>query len=97
VTVRIILKILLFPVTLVLSIIVAICRLLCIISGTVLGIVSFAILLVAIGTVVLLGEPLMTGLGIAGLAWLISPIGLPLIATFLVELVGGLNDTLKAI
>ena len=73
---RIILKILLFPVTLVLSIIVAICRLLCIISGTVLGIVSFAILLVAIGTVVLLGEPLMTGLG---------------------ELVGGLNDTLKAI
>ena len=94
---RIILKILLFPVTLVLSIIVAICRLLCIISGTVLGIVSFAILLVAIGTVVLLGEPLMTDLGIAGLAWLISPIGLPLIATFLVELVGGLNDTLKAI
>lgn len=94
---RIILKILLFTVTLVLSIIVAICRLLCIISGTVLGIVSFAILLVAIGTVVLLGEPLMTGLGIAGLAWLISPIGLPLIATFLVELVGGLNDTLKAI
>lgn len=94
---RIILKILLLPVTLVLSIIVAICRLLCIISGTVLGIVSFAILLVAIGTVVLLGEPLMTGLGIAGLAWLISPIGLPLIATFLVELVGGLNDTLKAI
>ena len=94
---RIILKILLFTVTLVLSIIVAICRLLCIISGTVLGIVSFAILLVAIGTVVLLGEPLMTGLGIAGLAWLISPIGLPLIASFLVELVGGLNDTLKAI
>ena len=94
---RIILKILLFPVTLVLSIIVAICRLLCIISGTVLGIVAFAILLVAIGTAELLGEPLMTGLGIAGLAWLISPIGLPLIATFLVELVGGLNDTLKAI
>lgn len=94
---RIILKILLFPVTLVLSIIVAICRLLCIISGTVLGIAAFAILLVAIGTVVLLGEPLMTGLGIAGFAWLISPIGLPLIATFLVELVGGLNDTLKAI
>lgn len=94
---RIILKILLFTVTLVLSIIVAICRLLCIISGTVLGIVAFAILLVAIGTVVLLGEPLMTGLGIAGLAWLISPIGLPLIASFLVELVGGLNDTLKAI
>lgn len=94
---RIILKILLFPVTLVLSIIVGICRLLCIISGTVLGIAAFVILLIAVGTVVLLGEPLMTGLGIAGLAWLISPIGLPLIATFLVELVGGLNDTLKAI
>ena len=94
---RILLKILPFPVTLVLSIIVAICRLLCVISGTVLGIVAFAVLLVAVGTVVLLGEPIMTGLGIAGLAWLISPLGLPLIATFIVELVGGLNDTLKAI
>lgn len=94
---RILLKILLFPVTLALTIIVALCRLLCIVSGTVLGIVAFVILLIGIGTVLLLGEPFMTGLKIAGLAWLISPFGLPLIATFLVELLGGFNDMLKAI
>lgn len=94
---RVILKTLLFPVTLLLTIIVALCRLLCVISGTVLSILAFAILLVAIGTVVLLGEPLLTGLGIAVLAWLISPLGIPLVATFLVELLGCFNDTLKAI
>ena len=94
---KIILKILLFPVTLALTIIVAVCRLLCIVSVTVLGIVAFVILLIGIGTVVLLGEPFMTGLKIAGLAWLISPLGLPLVATFIVELLGGFKDMLKAI
>lgn len=94
---RILIKILLFPITLALTIVVAVCRLLCIVSGTVLCIVAFVILLIGIGTVVLLGEPFMTGLKIVGLAWLISPFGLPLAATFLVELLGGFNDMLKAI
>jgi len=94
---RILAKILLFSVTLALSIIVAVLRLLCLISGTVLGVLALVILLIAVGTVVLLGEPILTGLGIAGLAWLISPFGLPLVATFLVEAIGGFNTMLKGI
>lgn len=94
---KILLKILLFPVTLALSILVAVLRLACLVSGTILTILALVILAIAIGTVVLLGEPFMTGLGIAGLAWLISPFGLPLIATFLVEALGGLNSMLKSI
>ena len=45
---------------------------------------------------VLLGE-LWEGVKIVILAWLISPYGIPLFASFLVELVDGLNSRLKAI
>lgn len=94
---RVLLKILLFPVTLALSVIVGVCRLLCLISGTVLTLLAFVILAIAIGMVAIVGAPLTDGLKIAGLAWLISPFGAPLIATFLVETLGGFNDLLKAI
>lgn len=94
---RVLLKILLFPITLALSIVVGVCRLACVLSGTVLTLLALVILAIAIGTVAIVGEPLITGLKIAGLAWLISPFGLPLISTFLVELLGGFNDMLKAI
>ena len=94
---RVLLKILLFPVTLALSVIVGVCRLLCLLSGTVLTLLAFVILAIAIGMVAIVGAPLMEGLKIAGLAWLISPFGLPLIATFLVEALSGFNDLLKAI
>lgn len=94
---KILLKILLFPVTLALTILVAVLRLLCRISGAIFTILALLILAIAIGTVALLGEPLWTGIKIAGLAWLISPFGLPFVATFLVEALGGVNDLLKAI
>ena len=94
---RVLLKILLFPVTLALSMIVGVCRLACVLSGTVLTLLALVIFAIAIGTVAIVGEPLITGLKVAGLSWLISPFGLPLIATFLVELLGGFNDMLKAI
>ncbi len=96
-TMRILLKILLFPVTLALTILVAVLRLLCQISGAILTIVAMVILAIAIGTVALLGKPLWTGVKIAGLAWLISPFGVPLVATFIVEALGGFNDLLKAV
>ena len=94
---RVLLKILLFPETLALSMIVGVRRLACVLSGSVLTLLALVILAIAIGTVAIVGEPLITGLKIAGLAWLISPFGLPLIATFLVELLSGFNDMLKAI
>lgn len=93
---RILLKILLFPVILLLSILVAVCRFLCAFSSMILGILAFVIFAVALGTMVLLGE-FWEGVKIVVLAWLISPYGIPLFASFLVELVDGLNSRLKAI
>ena len=62
----------------------------------VLGIVAFVCFAIALGTMVLL-QDVPEGLRLMGLAWLISPFGLPLIAAFLVELLGVFNDSLKAI
>lgn len=93
---RILLKILLFPVILLLSILVAVCQFLCAFSSMILGILAFVIFAVALGTMVLLGE-FWEGVKIVVLAWLISPYGIPLFASFLVELVDGLNSKLKAI
>ena len=94
---RILLKIPLFPVIVVLTIIVGIGRLLCLVSGIVLNSIAVIILLIVLATVALLGEPIWTGLKMAGLAWLISSFGLPLILMFLVELLGAAKDSLKAV
>ena len=94
---RLLLKVLLFPVTLAISIVVGVCRLICLISNTVLTLLAFIILAIAIGTVAIVGKPLAEGVRIVGLAWLISPFGLPILATILIELVGGLNELLKQI
>lgn len=94
---KLLLKILLLPITLSLSIIVALGRLLGHISSAVLNIIAFITLVVAFLTVVMLGEPIRTGLNLAAFAWLISSFGLPLVATFLVELLGVLKDKIKAI
>lgn len=93
---RVILKIFLFPVTLALSLVVALCRLACQLSGMVLGMLALVIFATGLGTMLLLQE-VREGLGIMGLAFLVSPFGVPLIATFLVELLGVFNDSLKEI
>ncbi|WP_312650652.1 CD1845 family protein [Proteiniclasticum sp.] len=93
---RFLIKLFLFPITLALTILVAACRLLCQLSTMVLGIVAFVCFAIALGTMVLL-QDFPEGLRLMVLAWLISPFGLPLIAAFLVELLGVFNDSLKAI
>ena len=93
---RFIIKLFLFPITLALTILVAACRLLCQLSTMLLGVLAFVVFAIALGTMVLL-QDFPEGLRILGLAWLISPLGLPLIAAFLVELLGLFNDSLKAI
>ena len=93
---RIILKVILFPVTLLLTILVAACRLLCQFSNIVFSILAMLVFLIALGTMVFLHDP-SEGIRILGLALLISPFGLPLVATFLVEVIGGFNDLLKEI
>lgn len=94
---RITLKILLFPITLVLTILVSFGRFLCLFSGALLNVVAFVIFCIAICTVILLGQPIWTGLKIAALGWLISSFGLPMLVSFLVELVDVFNDKLKSI
>ena len=93
---RFLIKLFLFPITLVLTILVAACRLLCQLSTMMLGILAFVCFAIALSTMVLL-QDIPTSLRLMGLTWLISPFGLPLIAAFLVELLGVFNDSLKAI
>lgn len=91
---RLILKILLFPVVLILTIFVAVCRFLCAFSTVLLSIAAFVIFAIALGMMILL-QDVPTGLKIMVLAWLISPYGIPLFASWLVEKVNDLNGRLK--
>lgn len=92
---RIIIKILLFPIVLVLTLLVAFCRFFCLFSGMVLGIVAF--LLFLLGIVVLFAGRVDGFIGFLVLAWLVSPYGLPLAASWLTERVADFNHMLKSI
>lgn len=93
---RWIIKALLLPVTFLLSILVGVCRLLCEISTTILCLLAFVLLAFGLATMVLL-QDMTEGWRFLAVAWAISPIGIPLIATFLIELLGACNDRLKEI
>ena len=92
---RIIIKILLFPIVLALTLLVAFCRFFCLFSGMVLGIVAF--LLFLLGIVVLFAGRMDGFIGFLVLAWLVSPYGLPLAASWLTERVADFNHMLKSI
>ena len=92
---RIIIKILLFPIVLALTLLVAFCRFFCLFSGMVLGIVAF--LLFLLGIVVLFAGRVDGFIGFLVLAWLVSPYGLPLAASWLTERVADFNQMLKSI
>ena len=92
---RIFLKILLFPVVLVLTVLVAFCRFFCLFSGMILGIV--AVLLFLIGLLVLVAGRVDGFIGFMVLAWLVSPYGLPLVASWLTDRVADFNQMLKSI
>ena len=92
---RIIIKILLFPIVLALTLLVAFCRFFCLFSGMVLGIVAF--LLFLLGLVVLFAGRVDGFIGFLVLAWLVSPYGLPLAASWLTERVADFNHMLKSI
>ena len=92
---RIIIKILLFPIVLALTLLVAFSRFFCLFSGMVLGIVAF--LLFLLGIVVLFAGRVDGFIGFLVLAWLVSPYGLPLAASWLTERVADFNHMLKSI
>ena len=92
---RIIIKILLFPIVLALTLLVAFCRFFCLFSVMVLVIVAF--LLFLLGIVVLFAGRVDGFIGFLVLAWLVSPYGLPLAASWLTERVADFNHMLKSI
>lgn len=101
---RILLKIILFPVTLALSIVVLFLRFLHICSTGFLAIPAVLLFLLGSGIWLLglMGAPLLQGYGAECLimvvtAFLISPVGLPLVAGALIEGIEMFNGMLKEI
>ena len=93
---RILLKIFLFPVTLVLSVFVLVCQFLCVFSSILLSVMALILFVLALAIMVLLGE-VVEGLKALLAAYLISPYGIPMFAAWLIGTVGGINERLKAI
>ena len=93
---RLFLKFILFSITLILTVLVAILRLLCHMSTMVLGSISFLFFILGL-TVMLLLQDYRSGLQIMILSFALGPFGLPFIVSFLVELIGLFNDSLKTV
>lgn len=93
---RIVLKILLFPATLALSIIIVLFRFLCDFSGALLTIVSLVIFTLALLTLILLRDP-AGALTAAIAAFLISPYGIPAAASWLLNRLNDLNYAIKSL
>lgn len=93
---RILLKILLFPITLMVSIILLVCQFVCIFSSMLLSILAFVLFSLGLASIVLLGD-VKQGLIALFIAFLLSPYGLPMIAAWLIGTIGGINERLKSI
>lgn len=93
---RILLKILLFPITLALSIIVLVCQLLCVFSSVLLSILAFLFFVLGLAIMLFVGE-IGEGLKALLVAYLISPYGIPMFAAWLIGKIDGVNERLKAI
>ncbi len=93
---RILLKILLFPITLMVSIILLVCQFVCIFSSMLLSILAFVLFALGLASIVLLGD-VKQGLIALFIAFLLSPYGLPMIAAWLIGTIGGINERLKSI
>ena len=91
-----ILKALLFPVILLLTIAVVIFRAVNGLSNMLLSLLAFLIFLLGLAVMLVLRDT-AGGWQILGIALLFSPFGLPLIVTFMIELLGFFKDLLKAI
>lgn len=93
---RILFKILLFPITLILTVILLICEFICMFGTMLLSILALLLFALALGTIIFLGE-MQDGLKIMVLAYLISPYGIPLFTSWLIGEIGQINKRLKAI
>ena len=90
---RLIFKLLAFPFVLVTGLLYLVCKFLVIASGAVLGILSGIVFLASL--VLFFTAGVWAGLAWLGIAFLISPSGLPMAAAWLVGMIGGANHALK--
>lgn len=93
---RILLKILLFPITLILTVILLFCEFICLFGTAVLSVLAFIIFVIALGTMIFLGE-VQDGIKAMILAYLVSPYGIPMFAGWLIGILQTANERLKAI
>ena len=93
---RILLKILLFPITLTVSILLLVCQFVCIFSSMLLSLLALILFALGFATMVFLGDT-NEGLTAMFIAYLISPYGIPLLAAWLLGTMGGINERLKSI
>lgn len=93
---RILAKLILFPVVVALTILVAVCRFICSFSGIVLAVLAGLLFLVGLGTLTLLRDPRGSVVSFV-LAFLISPYGIPLFLNWLVDKLDDLNFAIKGI
>lgn len=89
-------KVLLFPVTLALSLIVATSRFLCSFSSALLSVLSSIIFLVAVLALLLLKDP-MAALNASVIAFVISPYGIPRLVEWLVDRLDDFNYFMQSI
>jgi hypothetical protein len=93
---RILLKILLFPITLILTVILLICEFICLFGTMLLSILAFVVFVLALAIIIFLGET-QDGITALVLAYLISPYGVPMLASWLIGRIGQVNEWVKAI
>ena len=89
------LKIILFPIILILSILIAFLKFIIKVSGMILGIISFLVFIGAVACFI--QKDMATGIAALLLAFLISPYGLPKIALWITAYLEVAKDTLKEI
>ena len=93
---RILFKILLFPVTLVLTVLVLFCQFVCLVGTTLLSILAFLLAVVALGILLFSGQP-AEGIKYLIIAFCISPYGIPLLAAWLIGRAEAFNGLLKSV
>lgn len=93
---RILLKIVLFPVSVALSLILLPCKFICLFGTMLLSILSFTIFTVALLTMLFFRE-MGEGFRMMFLAYLISPYGIPLAASWLIGLFDGISERMRMI
>lgn len=93
---RLLLKVLLFPITIVLSVFITFARFISELSGALLAIAAVIVFVLALGTLILLKDP-QGALVTCIIAFVISPYGIPKLAEWLIDRLDDLNNIIRAI